>query len=347
MNKEKEKTRRHCGTEDIDLYGLTSFFSLCLRASVFLFLTAITQPIFSQCCSPGNPLGGANSLGVNTEDSWQLFVNYRYGYSGKYFEGNRPSETQFIRNGNFNYLGLIAAFGLTDRLTLEAETGFFINKTQSYVEGIIPEKLIGNGLTDLNLLARFSFWKDPVREMEFNSGIGIKIPLGSYQKKYQGALLTRDLQPTTGSYDFVHTAFFYKGFLPQKLRLFIANRIEIKGNNPDQYRYGNFWTTSAFLSYSSGPRWIFVGQIRTEFRGRDSRPLSGNGIPVDNERELVLPSGSQKLFLVPQISFAFSTSTYLSLLADIPVYQYYNDKQLANTMAITLSFRKVFEKTGL
>ena len=316
-------------------------------ALLFWFLVIGNQAIQAQCCSPGNPVGGTNSLGVNNEGSWQLFLNYRYGYSGRYYEGSKPSETQFIRSGNYNHAGIIAALGLTDRLTVEAETGFFINKTQFYVEGIIPEKLVGNGLTDLNLLARFSFWKNEAKEIELNSGLGIKIPVGSYQKKFNGALLTRDLQPTTGAYDLVHTFFLYKGFLPQKLRFFFSNRIEFKGQNPDKYRYGNFWTSSAFISYSPGLRWIVIGQVRTELRARDSRPETGNGIPVGLGRELVFPTGSQKLFLVPQITLSLNSTTNLSLLLDIPVYQNYNDKQLANTTAITLSFRKVLEKVGL
>ena len=311
---------------------------------LFLAFMAIEQIAFGQCCSPGNPVGGTNSLGVNPEGSWQLFVNYRYGYSGAYFEGNKPSETQFLESGNYNHAAVIAAFGLTDRLTIEAETGFFLNKTQFYVEGILPEKLVGNGLTDLNLLARVSFYKNPEKEFELNAGMGIKIPVGSHQKTYQGALLTRDLQPTTGSYDLVHSFFLYKGVLNKKMRFFLANRIEFKGLNPDQYRYGNFWTTSGFVSYNLGTQWTLIGQIRTEFRSRDSRPISGVGIPIDDDREQVIPTGSHKVFLVPQLTYAFSQNTHLSILGDIPVYQNYNDKQLANTTAITLSLRMVLGK---
>lgn len=306
---------------------------------LIISLQFVANHAFGQCCSPGNPIGGLSGLGTNPADTWQFFLNYRYGYSGAYFEGNKESDTRFIESGNFSHIGLIASLGLTEKLTVEAETGYFLNKTQMYVPGIIPEKLVGRGLTDLILSVRYQIWREPISDWEITSGAGIKIPAGSYQKKYEGALLTRDLQPTTGSYDFIHSLFLYKGFLGQKLRAFLATRLEIKGLNPDKYRYGNFLMVSGFASWSPGIRWILVGQIRSEFRGRDTRLRSGSGIPVGDDREIVIPTGSAKVFFVPQITYSFSQETFLSLLVDLPLYQYYHDKQLASTTALTLSLR--------
>lgn len=306
---------------------------------VSIFVLGILYiPLYPQCCSPGNPIGGNSSLGVNDPGMLRIFTAYKYGYSGTYFEGNKPVSSQFIKDGNYNYLGLTVSYGLADKLSIDLETGYFFNKTQNYVEGIIPSQLKGKGLTDVTFLVRYSFYKDLIRDIEMNVSLGFKAPLGSYQQAYQGALLTRDLQPTTGSYDLVHNLFLYKGYLPIKLRVFMLNRIEIKGKNPDQYQYGNFMATSLFGSYSLSPQWTIITQLRNEIRSRDTRPTTGTGIQTINGREKIPPSGSQKVFLIPQLSYTTLKKANFSILVDIPLYQYYNDKQLASSIAISLVY---------
>ncbi|MEL6673811.1 MAG: hypothetical protein AAFR61_16515 [Bacteroidota bacterium] len=319
----------------------------CSRALLLSFCWLFFPKYSSaQCCSPGNPIGGSTALGVNEAQQWQFFLNYRFGFSGQYFEGNAPASTLFIEEGFYQHVGLIAALGLTERLTVEAETGYFLNKTQDYVEGVLPSRLVGRGLTDLYLSTKVNLWRNPLKETELTLMGGFKLPLGSYQQQYQGALLTRDLQPTTGAYDLLGGFFLYKGFLPQKTRLFLAGRYEYKGQNPDRYRYGQFATLSAFGSYSPGAAWTFLLQLRGEWRDRDTRPLSGNGLEIGNGREQVIPTGSHKLFLVPQVNVALSPDLDLSLMADWPLYQFYFDKQLATTTAVTLSLRYQLRANG-
>lgn len=304
-----------------------------------------SQHAVSQCCSPGNPIGGTSALGVNDLNSWKLFLNYRYGYSGQYYEGDQPSETQFIQDGNFNHLGLIAAYGLSSRLTIEAELGYFINKTQRYIDGVIPAQQSGSGLTDVHLSARLNLFRNTMEEWEITTGLGAKIPIGTNeQKDTRGAFLPRDLQPTTGAYDLVHSMFFYKGFLNKKIRTFLLTRIEYRGKSLDEYRYGNLYAASLFGSFSPSTQWIFIGQIRSEFRGQDTRPESGFGIPDGKGREKIIPTGSRKFFLTPQISYSVSSALQVSILAEVPVYQHYNDKQLSTTAAIMLSLGYTISK---
>jgi len=305
-------------------------------ALLCLFLIYADE-LSAQCCSPGNPIGGTSALGVNDENSWKLFLNYRYGYAGRYFEGSEPSKTQFIRDGEYNHTGIVVAYGLSHKLTLEGEFGYFINKTQRYVEGIIPQSQQGKGLTDLNISLKLKLWRNTLEEWEVSTGLGAKIPVGNNDKKDLGILLPRDLQPTTGAFDLVHSLFLYKGFLPQKLRTFLLTRTEIKGKSLDQYQYGNFFTLALFSSYSPDENWVLLTQIRGELRGRDSRPLGGGGIPTKNDREKVIPTGSKKLFVIPQLSYMISPQLQLSALAELPLYQYYNDKQLSSTVSVMIS----------
>ncbi|MEL6589366.1 MAG: hypothetical protein AAFQ68_04770 [Bacteroidota bacterium] len=296
----------------------------------------------AQCCSPGNPIGGTSALGVNDAETFRLFVNYRYGYAGRYFEGSQVSTTSFIQDGNFNHVGINLSYGLSERLTVEAETGYFLNKTQRYVEGILPATQTGRGLTDLNVLIRLNLLRDLQKDWEVSAGVGFKAPLGNAEQKDGGAILPRDLQPTTGAYELVQTLFVYKGF--GKLRTFASTRLELKGRSLDQYQFGHFFMLSGFGSYAFSERWVMIQQVRAEFRGRDSRPSTGVGIPLPEGREQIFPTGSQKLFWVPQLSFAFTPELQLSLLVELPLYQHYNDRQLGSNFASMLSLGYTFGK---
>ena len=313
--------------------------------SIFIIYYSLfnIQISHAQCCSPGSPIGGTSALGVLDKGNTKIFLNYKNGYAGTYYEGYRPATSQFIKNGNYNYRGFSIDYGIAEKLTSEIETGYFVNKTQNYVVGIIPEKIVGKGLTDITFGVKYNFHKNLISDWEITSGAGIKIPLGPYNQTYQGAILTRDLQPTTGSFDFIHTLFLYKGYIEKHLRFFLINRIEFKGQNPDQYKYGNLSATSFFISYSISPRWNIIAEIRSEIRERDSRPATGIGLPTENGREKIIPTGSQKIFVIPQLSYSFNKSWIVSTLLDLPVYQFYNDKQLASTLAVTLSISKVIK----
>ena len=318
---------------------------ICKPCFLFLLiLSGLPTDLTAQCCSPGTPIGGTSALGVLDKQSTKIFLYYKYGYSGRYFEGSKPAESQSIKNGNYNYTGISLAFGIAEKITTEIETGYFINKTQNYVENIIPNQQIGKGLTDVTLGFKVNFYRNLEKQLEITSGVGIKFAIGSYTQSNNGAILPRDLQPTTGSTDFIHILFLYKGYVEKHLRFFINNRIEFKRQNPETYKYGNLYATSFFTSYSLSPGWNIITAIRSEIRERDTRSSTGFGIQIDNEREKVIQSGSQKVFIVPQLSYSFGKDWILSVLVDIPVYQYYNDKQLASSYAVSLSISKEFKR---
>ena len=101
------------------------------------------------------------------------------------------------------------------------------------MKGILPQQQVGSGITDISLGAKFNFYKNKSKEIEVTSGAGIKVPLGSHNQTNAGVLIPYDLQPTTGTTDFIHNLFLYKGFLPLHLRFFLVNRVELKGRNKE------------------------------------------------------------------------------------------------------------------
>jgi hypothetical protein len=215
-----------------------------------------------------------------------------------------------------------------------------ISKSQQYSAGIQPSYLKATGFTDQLIGLKVALLKSVKRELEVGAGLGIKFPLGNSNASFKGALLPRDLQTTTGSTDFIHTAYVYKGFLKQHLRFFLTNRFEQKGTNPDNYHFGNLVATSFYTTWSKLRNFVFVSEIRSEVRSRDKRLATGFGIPVDSNKELVIPTGSEKIILSPQVIYYTHDLWSFSVIGDIPIYQRYNDKQLGNSFAFGISIRR-------
>ena len=303
---------------------------------LFFCLILIATKSYSQCCSPGNPIGGTGNLGVLDEKSLKIMLTHRYSHSGKYMEGSNVYDPYFVESGNFNFTGILLAYALTKRFTVEIESGYFANKTQTYVEGIIPDQKTGYGFNNVIFTPKINLLKK--KDWEITTGLGLKYPIGSYNKAFNGAVAELDIQPSTGAVDYIHTLFISKEYLSRHLRLFLYNRVEIKKANPLQYKYGNLYATSFFTSYSASFRWDFIIQIRSEIRSKDERPAQVKPYNI----EKIPISGSQKIFIVPQINYNFSQTFSLSILADIPVYQYYNEQQLANSFAVAISIIKKF-----
>jgi hypothetical protein len=177
-------------------------------------------------------------------------------------------------------------------------------------------------------------------DWEITMGVGLKYPIGAYNKAFNGAIAELDIQPSTGAVDYLHTLFISKEYLVKHLRFFLYNRTEIKTTNPLQYKYGNLYATSLYASHSTSFRWDLIMQIRSEIRLRDERPSQVS--PYDFQKIPI--SGSQKVFVSPQINYNISQTLNIAILADLPIYQYYNEQQLASSYSISVNITKRFNK---
>lgn len=304
--------------------------------AILLFLKNIS---YAQCCSPGNPIGGTANLGVLESKSIKFITNYNFSYSGQYYNGSIPMDPYFVKNGYFNHIGINLSYAISNRLTIEFETGYFINKTQTYIEGILPAKKQAYGITNITFIANINLFRSANKDFELTTGLGFKYPIGSFNRlSYQGAILPLDIQPSTGAADFIHTLFIYKEYLEKHWRFFFTNRTEIKGTNPDRYNYGNLYATSLFVSYGLSYRWNLIMQLRSEIREKDERPAQ----TPPYEKQKIPVSGSKKIFISPQLSYSFSQKFSISVITDFPVYQYYNEEQLASSFAFSIILRKIF-----
>lgn len=289
----------------------------------------------AQCLSSANPVGGSANLLVLEKNSLRVIGFYRFSYGDQYYEGSKRSDFDLISSENYNYAGSIIGYGMADRVTLEAELGYFINKTQVY--NIDPVySLRGSGLSNAILSIKYSLLKDDEKRFFISSSIGAKIPFSTEPQSRDGVELPVEVQPTIGAFGMVIQGFMVKEKPITGTRYFLTSRLEINSRNTQEYKLGTSVITSFFLSkhlmlpWLRGD-WTTILQLRNETRGID-RTITG-------VRE---STGSTIFYLSPQINHFIKEKWNVSLIADIPVYRHFTGTQLTTKYGITITLAREF-----
>jgi hypothetical protein len=310
---------------------------LCNRALIVVFAIVFfnVQHTWGQCLSAVNPVGGSTNLLVLEKNTLRVISFYRFNYGNRFFEQNKHSEFDLIKNANYNYLGYILGYGITNNLTLETELGYFINKTQKYNVGQ-GYSLTGTGFSTSVVSAKFGLVKDSFHRRYLSCSLGFKIPFTKNPQVVDGVELPVEVQPTTRAYGFVIQSFFVKESSGKGLRYFVTNRFEANFRNPQDYRQGSAFYTSLFVSkhlmvpWLKGD-WTTILQLRNEIRGIDKIG--------DKNKE---STGSVLFFLSPQINYYLGEKWNFSTTVDFPVYQSFKGTQLGTKFGFTFNVARDF-----
>ena len=305
------------------------------RILLIIAVSFYYQLSFSQCLSSVNPVGGTSNLMVLQSKTIRTITFYKFNYGDQYYQENQPSDFDLINCAFYNYIGTILGYGITSRLTLETEAGYFINKTQQY--NIEPaQKRRGYGFSNVIVSARYGIYGNNHRRLYFSASAGVKIPCsGSYQV-VDGVELSEELQPTIGSCGLVFQSFLVKENSLRGLRYFLTNRLETNRANGKEFKPGTSFFTSVYISKHLMFQWLkgdwtTILQIRNEIRDKNKR----ESVPVE-------ASGGILFFLSPQINFSIHETWNISLMGDIPVYHYLHGIQLGTKYGMTLSLSRDF-----
>ncbi len=300
---------------------------------IFIFFSKLA---YSQCLSSANPIGGTNNLLVLEKKTFRFISFHRFNYGDQHYEENKRSDFDLIKSANYNYLGTILGFGISDKFTIETETGYFINKTQIY--NVTPAyQLRGYGFSNIIISAKYGFLADHFKRLYYSANAGIKIPSSTKPKSSKGVELPVEVQPTIGSYGMVIQSFLVKENSGKGLRFFLTNRFESNLPNKKEFQLGTSVFTSVFISKHLMYSWIksdwtVILQMRNEIRFKDKR-----------ENKLIESSGGVLFILSPQINYSLKEKWNISLLADMPVYQYLYGIQLVTKFGITIGLTRDFE----
>jgi hypothetical protein len=286
---------------------------------------------FSQCCSPGNPIGGTSNLSIMGKNQLRTISFYRYGYADTYFHSSKKSTIQEIDNASYHYIGLILAYGISKKVNLEWENGYYPSRRQILYLNGDKYSTRGYGVSNGVISVKYNLLKKVNKELELTAGAGLKYPYSVGLQHVKGVQLSPDLQPSTHAFGAVWQSFLYKGFIRNGLHLFLITRFENNFENEVGYQYGSVLHNSFFLSKSLLPKLNGIVQLRHEYKGRDRR----NQVPV-------LFSGGELITISPQISYNPVQKWYISLVHEQPVYRNVNGIQLSLKHSFSLILNRDF-----
>ena len=290
-----------------------------------------TTKVKAQCCGAGNPLNGFGDVSGIQRKMFQISPYYKYSYSDQYYEGSKKADVSPDKMF-YNFVSMDMAYGLSNRMSVHGQIGYFINKTKLYnVEGW--NDMTGYGLGDAEFNLRYSVIKNVIKKIEVTPSIGIKLPVGVFDQEVDDVKLPISLQPSSGSLKYNASVFMSKRFekysLSAKVFAEYANRIQ--SENFD-YKYGNLYVLSIYGSYNISRKLNTMIQLQYESRDKAKRENS----------QIVESSGGQVVYLIPQVNYTLMQDLAVLVNGYIPVYRYMNGIQIANKFSVSLRITKSF-----
>jgi len=326
-----------------------------MRLLFVIVLSSLSHFIFAQgCCSggAGSPIAGGAATGVLQENQMELSINYQYNKSNKFFTENRDTVGSFD-NFNSNYMFLRADYGLSKKLTLSVASGYFLNKSQVWLNNYDTTSSIG--FSDLIVFPRYDIYNKTTNGIrtEITIGMGLKIPLGSHIDSTETVINVWDISPpitqlTTGSQDLMFYTFFFREYPKQKLRIF-ANSLHIKkGYNSLGLKFGDYSSIGVFASKTIYRKWGLTGQLKGEWIQKMELGKVFDDVEdwiVDDWRSKQNYTGSKKMFFIPQLSYSQNGITVF-VTSEIPLYQYLNGTQVGsqNQFTVGVNYRFLTRK---
>lgn len=287
----------------------------------------------AQCCSTGSPVGAATHVGVLNKNTFRTITFFRHSFSDVYYRGSSPSddEVDMSDNAYYDFLGVTLEYGVSHRITIQADGGYFINKVLNFHNPGLTDQN-GRGMSNGTFMLKYGLYIDPVKHIEITAGAGIKYPFTRQpQTAPNGSLLHLDARPSTNAFGFVGSLLLSKEYTPATIRIFLLNRFEYNGTNINDYQTGKLLTTSLFVSKKIARRFFGNIQLRNEIHGKDVQ----DGTEETN-------TGYHLMVFTPQLSYSVAGLWNISLLYDVPVYKNYQGKQLTPQYSYAISLSRDF-----
>ncbi|MCX6154951.1 MAG: transporter [Candidatus Kapabacteria bacterium] len=263
------------------------------------------------------PIAGTSNIGILKEGNLRAMSFYSYSNGNRYYSGDILAEEGLVKSFNSSYLGLLIGYGILEDLTIDTEIGYYLNKAQDFG----GYTLSGSGFSHATLYGKYNAFNSRAKEFEWTIGLGAKIPLNFIEQN-----LPQNIQSSTGAFGAVLISYFHKGYKSEGLHFILVNRAEFNAENKNTYKYGSSLINSLFVTKSIFDKLTGMLEFRSDLKLKDTK------YGVKNE-----DSGWNIFVLSPQLSYSLSDFN-ISAYFDIPLYKYYNGKQLTNKNSLGLTF---------
>lgn len=303
------------------------------RILLFAFIgLCFNSHTLAQCCAAGNPSSGDNAFGM-MKNSFSVSASFLHSYSDTYFEGDQVSNWDYLKNTNFDFGLLSLNYGLTDKLKLSTEIGYFIDKSIQY--NFIDANRKATGLGDAAIGLQYNFDSNKERLINISSSINATIPIGDFDQMDGNIILPIDIQPSSGSYKLKSSFMIHKGFFGSKFSistLWSSEYSQRINTNRTDYKYGNLYNVIIKVSHltskklSSGVSLLLIHREKA----------GNNGLVINS-------TGGSFLNLQPSISYQLKNNYSVNSSISIPVYRNVNGIQLINKYMLGFGISKNFK----
>lgn len=286
----------------------------------------------AQCCSAGNPAGGDGSNDGLSKNNWRVFLSYKYSFSEDFYEKTKNIGSLYDQKSYFNYTHFSLTYGLSTRISLYSELGYFLNKTKEINLGE-KDIISASGLGDIGLNVRYIALNTvkPISQLVFSAGA--KAPIGAFHEELNGAVIPISLQPSSGAFKYNASIFYSRKKATSKFgwnsfALFELSSTINKGFLI--YHYGNYFQYALAGTYTFLPNFSLIANSKFEWRGKDKR----------EEGLLIESTGSRVLYLNPQLVYSLPSKWSFVLMSEIPIYKNVNGSQITNQFSFQIGIKK-------
>ena len=304
------------------------------RVIVFLTILLFNQFfVYSQtCCSGGVPL--SNNLGLPNlgKGTFQIALNYDYNNLNTLKSGSdvlddnsRLRITHSILT-NLNY-------SITDKISLETQLSW-VNQRRKISQFNEVDLEETSGIGDAVILLKYAFSNLIGENSVLNAGLGTKIPIGSTNNKSKiGVILNADLQPGSGSWDYIFWSSISKSFNFRPSTTFIAKlSYRLPGENNSYLENNTYQFGEEFQTYLgiSDEIYMFKTLINPSllFKYRSANNDKVNNFELES-------TGGKWLFVIPNISIMISQNLNFVSSIEVPILSDVTGTQLTPTYRLS------------
>ena len=316
---------------------LKNILSGLILISVIILSNSL--PGFSQCCagSCGSPIAGGASQGVLSEHQLEFNTNFQFTNSNKFYKEDSPDTANTFDSFESIYEYFRIGYGVTKNFTMSVESGYFIRKKETGLNGNPATTYESSGFGDLILFPKYDILNRTGKNSrtEITLGLGVKIPLGSYNDSTgniepfsgQTYYVTNPtaVQLSSGAMDIIYYTSVFRGFTEKNFRVFANGYYISKGYNANGEKMGNFASVSLFAGKTVLKNFGITLQARYEWM---DRMQINESVLIFGKPSNYFPeaTGYKKVFMTPQLSYSKGNLTVFAAL-DFPLYQYLNTSE--------------------
>lgn len=224
-----------------------------------------------------------------------------------------PDHHQEARTNN-ELMQLDVGIGVTKRFSGMLSIPFFNLRTHEHADGPEFSRQDGtSGFGDIRLIGKYALWVSTKHLLV--GGLGIKTPSGEYKLlDHDGEINEPTIQPGTGSWDGIVSAYYAYQVIPHELDAFLSTSYQIATENPLDYKMGDTLLANGGASYRLAEKWTTSLQANLRYAPADE--FKGEEVPS---------TGGTWIYLTPGIKTQASPNTALYAHIQFPLYQRVND----------------------